>query len=135
MCKILFPSLCYQASLYELISRHNVGKRRKKTNKVTNVIYHSILAHEFSAFPSAKFLMDAKIIHPCAEGHLLPSISCDKLYIFSKQDYIKAIWFNFLKSQYLGGFSDDTNLKWTCYAIITDFKSIWLFVIGLCLMH
>ena len=37
---------------------------------------------EFSAFPSAKFLMDAKIIQPCAEGHLLSLQFLVTNYIF-----------------------------------------------------
>ena len=50
---------------------------------------------EFSAFPSAKFLMDAKIIQPCAEGHLLSLQFLVTNYIFfSKQDYVQSFHFH-----------------------------------------
>ena len=53
---------------------------------MTNVICHTSRSYigvpEFSAFPSAKFLMDAKIIQPCAEGHLLSLQFLVTNYIF-----------------------------------------------------
>ena len=43
--------------------------------------------YEFSAFPSAKFLMDAKIIRPCAARVICSLQILVTNYIFSKQDY------------------------------------------------
>ena len=62
------------------------SKKLWRSKIVTNVICHPSRSYigvpEFSAFPSAKFLMDAKIIQPCAEGHLLSLQFLVTNYIF-----------------------------------------------------
>ena len=68
------------------IVHHGKSKKLWRSKIVTNVICHPSRSYigvpEFSAFPSAKFLMDAKIIQPCAEGHLLSLQFLVTNYIF-----------------------------------------------------